>query len=445
MLKRILVANRGEIAMRIIRAARQLGIETVIVYSSEDRATKPIAFANKAVCIGGAAASKSYLRQESIIQVAISCGCDAIHPGYGFLAENCEFAEKCIANGLKFIGPTPDVIRLMGDKQSARTMVKKMGVPIVPGSNGYVSDIMEAKRIANEVGYPILIKAVAGGGGRGMRIAHGEEDLEDAFSIATTEAKRAFGNGNLYIEKLIKNPRHIEVQILGDNYGNVIHLGERDCSLQRRNQKMIEEAPAYKLDNNTRDLIREAALTVSEAVGYSGAGTVEFVLGSEGFYFIEMNTRVQVEHPVTEVITGVDIIREQILIAGGEKLSINQKDIAISGSAIECRINAEDASRNFAPSTGVITRLQYPCGAGVRVESALLLGERISPWYDSMLAKIIVHANNRLEALRAMRTALDETIIEGIPTNITFIKRVIDDPDFVNGEINTGFIERMLH
>ena len=444
MLKRILIANRGEIAMRIIRAARQLGIETVLVYSAEDANTKPVLFATKAVCVGSAAASKSYLNQESIIQTAISFECDAIHPGYGFLSENAEFAEKCISHGIEFIGPKPDVIRQMGDKQSARKLMKERGVPTVPGSDGFVANAKDAKETARKVGYPVLLKATSGGGGRGMRIAQTEEEIEGAFDAATAEAASAFGDGRLYLEKLILNPRHIEVQILGDNYGNIIHLGERDCSMQRRNQKMIEESPAYSLTEETREQVRESALLAAKAVGYSSAGTVEFVLGTEGFYFIEMNTRIQVEHPVTEMITGLDIVREQLLVAGGEKLSVQQKEVVLSGAAIECRINAEDSSRSFAPSPGTISKLQFPCGAGVRVESALISGSKISPWYDSMIAKVIVIADDRREAIRKMKIALDEMVIEGIPTNIDFLKDIMEDSEYSEGKVDTGFINRFL-
>ena len=444
MLKRILIANRGEIAMRIIRAARQLGIETVLVYSAEDANTKPVSFAAKAVCVGSAAASKSYLNQESIIQTAISFECDAIHPGYGFLSENAEFAEKCISNGIEFIGPKPNVIRQMGDKQSARKLMKERGVPTVPGSDEFVASAIEAKETARKVGYPVLLKATSGGGGRGMRIAQTEDEIEGVFDAATAEAASAFGDGRLYLEKLILNPRHIEVQILGDNYSNIIHLGERDCSMQRRNQKMIEESPAHSLTEETRERVRAAALLAAKAVGYSSAGTVEFVLGAEGFYFIEMNTRIQVEHPVTEMVTGLDLVREQLLIAGGERLSVQQEEVVLSGAAIECRINAEDSSRNFAPSPGTISKLQFPCGAGVRVESALISGSQISPWYDSMIAKIIVRANDRREAIQKMKTALDEMVIEGIPTNIGFLKDIMEDSEYGEGKVDTCFINRFL-
>lgn len=444
MLKRILVANRGEIAMRIIRAARLLSIETVLIYSEEDAHTKPVTFATKAVCVGGAAASKSYLNQESIVQTAISFDCDAIHPGYGFLSENAEFADKCMSNGVTFIGPSPEVIRQMGDKQSARKLMKGKGVPTVPGSDGFVESAIEAKEIAEKIGYPVILKATSGGGGRGMRIARNDDEIESAFSSATAEAASVFGDRRLYLEKLIRAPRHIEVQILGDNYGNIIHLGERDCSLQRRNQKLIEESPAYNLDEKTRELIREAALTAAKAVGYSSAGTVEFVKDQDGFYFIEMNTRIQVEHPVTEMVTGIDLVREQLRIAGGERLSIQQDEVVTSGAAIECRINAEDETHNFAPSPGMISKLQFPCGVGVRVESALTSGSKISPWYDSMIAKVIVEAENRNEAIAKMKLALSESVIEGIPTNVEFLKKVMDNPAYVSGEVDTGFISRML-
>ena len=445
MLKRILIANRGEIAMRIIKAARQLGIETVLIYSAEDADSKTLAYADKAVCIGSAAASKSYLNQESIIQTAVSFGCEAIHPGYGFLSENAEFAEKCKANDIGFIGPDPEIIRKMGDKQSARALMKQIGVPTVPGSDGLIDSVEEAKSVAEKIGYPVLLKATSGGGGRGMRIANNESEIENSYNTAVAEASNAFGDGRLYLEKLILNPRHIEVQILGDHYGNIIHLGERDCSVQRRNQKMIEESPAYALSEYGRTKIRSAALMAAKAVGYTSAGTVEFVLDRSGnFYFIEMNTRIQVEHPVTEMITGIDLIREQLLIASGERLNICQSNVAVRGAAIECRINAEDPSKNFIPSPGCISRLQFPCGAGIRVESALSSMSRISPWYDSMVAKIIVHADSRQEAIRKMLTALQETAIEGVNTNIDFLKRVLSDKEFYDGNIDTAYIERFL-
>ena len=443
MLKRILIANRGEIAMRVIRAARQLGIETVLVYSSEDADSKPVRFADRAVCVGGPSAAKSYLNMESIIQTAVSCRCEAIHPGYGFLSENAAFAEKCGENGIVFIGPKPEVIRMMGDKQSARRLMKERGVPTVPGSDGLLSDAAEAGRIAARVGYPVLLKATSGGGGRGMRAAGNEKELAGAFDSASAEAASAFGDGRLYLEKLIVRPRHIEVQILGDHFGNMVHLGERDCSLQRRNQKMIEEAPAFGIDEKTRLGIREAAVSAASAAGYTGAGTVEFVLDSENrYYFIEMNTRIQVEHPVTEMVSGADIVREQLLIASGEKISFAQEDVGFSGAAIECRINAEDAARDFMPCPGTVRGLQFPCGAGIRVETALFPGARISPWYDSMIAKLIVHAENRTEAIRKMTLALEETAVDGVPTNIRFLQGIMKDGEYLEGRVDTGFIGR---
>ncbi len=445
MLKRILVANRGEIAMRIIRAARQLGMETVLVYSAEDADTKPVSFATEAVCIGEAAASKSYLCQESIIQTALSRGCEAIHPGYGFLSENPVFADNCQANEIMFIGPSAGVIRKMGDKQAARKLMKEKGVPTVLGSDGVVADAGQAAAVATEVGYPVLLKAVAGGGGRGMRRVNAPDEMENAFNSATAEALSAFGDGRLYLEKLVLNPRHVEVQIIGDKFGNIIHLGERDCSLQRRNQKMVEESPAYALNSDTRRRIREAALQAAEAVGYTSAGTVEFVLDQEErFYFIEMNTRIQVEHPVTEMVSGIDLVREQLLIASGEKLSLAQDEVVLSGAAIECRVNAEDVSRNFAPTPGRISQLQLPGGAGVRVETALLSGAKISPWYDSMIAKVVVHAENREEAIRKMEMALDEMRVDGVPTNIGFLRQIMRIPEYRRGQVDTSFIRRLL-
>lgn len=431
--------------MRIIRAARELGIESVLIYSAEDKSSKPVSFADKAICVGSAAPSKSYLNQESIIQTAISFECEAIHPGYGFLSENADFAEKCNGQGIKFIGPSPDVIRKMGDKQAARQLMKEYGVPTVPGSEGFVKNSEEAMRFARNVGYPVLLKATSGGGGRGMRIARNDEEIKNAFDTAAAEAQSSFGDGRLYLEKMIQNPRHIEVQIMGDEYGNIVHLGERDCSLQRRNQKVIEESPGYSLDEKTKTQIRQSALVAAKAIGYSSAGTVEFVLDQSGaFYFIEMNTRIQVEHPVTEMLTGVDIVREQLLSASGEKLSFQQRDIKFAGAAIECRVNAEDVKRGFLPSAGHISRLQLPCGEGVRVESALATGEKISPWYDSMIAKVIVHGTNRQEAIRKMRTALKETEIEGVFTNLNFLKDIMDDEEYINGNVDTSFINTFL-
>ena len=442
MFKRMLIANRGEIAMRILRCCVELGIETVLIHSTEDADSMPVQLCTQAVCIGPAAAKDSYLNADAILTAAKAYACDAIHPGFGFLSENAEFAGKCEENGIVFVGPSAEIIRKMGDKQSARELMKKHGVPVVPGSDGLVADAKEAAEIAKKTGYPVLVKASAGGGGRGMRTAFSEDEIEQAFESARAEAKAAFGDDSMYLEKLLVNPRHIEVQILGDRFGHIVQLGERDCSMQRRNQKLIEEAPAKCLTPKNRQAIAKAALKAAKAAGYFSVGTVEFVLDQDGhFYFIEMNTRIQVEHPVTEMVTGVDLIREQIRVAAGQKLSMKQDDIKVRGHAIECRINAENPEKGFAPSPGTVDFLHLPGGCGVRVESALYQGCQISPWYDSMAAKIIVHAPGRLEAIRRMRMALEETVIEGVDTNIDFLLLIMFNPDYMLGNINTSFIE----
>ncbi len=443
MFKRILIANRGEIAMRVLRCCQEMGIETVLACSAEDMDSLPAQFATKRVCIGPPAASKSYLNQEAVVQAAMSFQCEAIHPGYGFLSENADFASLCEEHGILFIGPSPEMIRMMGDKQSARALMKKHGVPVVPGSDGILKDWKEAAEIARKVGYPVLLKATAGGGGRGMRTAYDASEIQSAYESAQAEALSAFGDGSLYLEKLILHPHHIEVQILGDGRGHIIHLGERDCSLQRRNQKLLEEAPARILKPRQREALHRAALRAAKAVRYRSAGTVEFVLDREGnFYFIEMNTRIQVEHPVTEMITGVDLVREQIRIAAGLELSCRQSDISFSGHAIECRINAENPAKGFAPCPGDISFLHFPAGKGVRVESALYNGSRVSPWYDSMIAKVIVHAPGRLEAIRKMRVALEEMTVEGINTNLEFLYLLMFNPDYLSGHVDTGFLEK---
>ena len=437
-----MIAARGEIAMRILRCCREMGIETVLVYSREDANEMPVQFCNEAVCIGAGPARTSYLRWESILQAAIAYGCEAIHPGYGFLSENAVFAEACEKAGVRFVGPSADVIRRMGDKQAARELMKQHGVPCVPGSDGIVRTFEEAAAVADRIGYPVLLKATAGGGGRGMRIAENRQQAEAAFSEAQAEAESAFGNGDLYLEKLILHPRHIEVQILGDQYGNRIHLGERDCSMQRRHQKLIEESPARCLTDEQRRRICGYALQAAEAANYCSAGTVEFVLDREGNpYFIEMNTRIQVEHPVTEMVTGVDLIREQLRIAAGQKLSQTQSDIFIGGHAIECRINAEDPGNGFLPCPGQVRFLHLPGGPGVRVESALYQDCRISPLYDNLIAKIIVHAPGRLEAIRRMRMALEETIIDGVKTNVEFLLLMMYNTEYMLGRFDTSFIE----
>ena len=443
MFKRILIANRGEIAMRVLRCCQEMGIETVLACSAEDMDSLPAQFATKRVCIGPSAAAKSYLNQEAVVQAALSFQCEAIHPGYGFLSENADFASLCEDHGILFIGPSPEMIRMMGDKQSARALMKKHGVPVVPGSDGILKNWKEAAEIARKVGYPVLLKATAGGGGRGMRTAYDESEIQNAYESAQAEALSAFGDGSLYLEKLILHPHHIEVQILGDSRGHIIHLGERDCSLQRRNQKLLEEAPARILKPRQREALHRAALRAAKAVRYRSAGTVEFVLDREGnFYFIEMNTRIQVEHPVTEMITGVDLVREQIRIAAGLELSCRQSDISFSGHAIECRINAENPAKGFAPCPGNISFLHFPAGKGVRVESALYNGSRVSPWYDSMIAKVIVHAPGRLEAIRKMRVALEEMTVEGINTNLEFLYLLMFNPDYLSGHVDTGFLEK---
>lgn len=445
MFKRILIANRGEIALRIIRCCREMDIETVLIHSTADKDSLPVQLATYPICIGEPHAKKSYLNQDAIIDIALRTECEAIHPGYGFLSENPVFARKCEENGLVFIGPSADIIKKMGDKQSARELMIKNNVPTVPGSKSLVENIEEAKKVTKEIGYPVLIKASAGGGGRGMRKAFSEEELENAFLSAKAEAESAFGNGDVYIEKLILKPHHIEFQILGDKHGNLIHLGERDCSIQRRNQKMIEESPSKALSKELREEMGAAAIRAAKAAGYYSAGTVEFVLDSEGhFYFIEMNTRIQVEHPVTEMVSGVDLVREQIRIAAGLKLSLEQKDVELRGHAIECRINAENPLENFKPTPGKIEFLHLPAGNGIRVETAAYSGYEISPHYDSMVAKIIVHASGRLEAIRKMRCALEELMIDGIITNERFQYIMLYHPEYIKGRYDTAFLEEHM-
>jgi len=442
MFKRILVANRGEIAVRIIRAAREMGIETVAVYSEADQQSLHAHLADYGVCIGPGPSRGSYLNMVNIISAALLTGAEAIHPGFGFLSENASFARMCGECGLVFIGPTPEMIERMGDKALAKSTVEEAGVPVVPGSKGLVCSLDEARQEAAAIGYPVLIKATAGGGGRGMRIAHSAAELEQAFQTAKMEAKAAFNEEGVYLEKLIQNPRHIEFQIMADHYGNVVHLGERDCSLQRRNQKVLEEAPSYVLSDALRRKMGEAATHVARAVNYHNAGTVEFLLDEDQrFYFIEMNTRIQVEHPVTEMITGLDLVQAQISIAYGEKLSWQQKNIKFSGHAIECRINAEDPTQGFRPSAGRIESYLFPGGPGVRIDSAIYPGYYIPPYYDSMIAKLIVHGRSRREAIEKMKMALEEFWIEGVTTNVSFQKAILSNQDFVDGKVNTHFIE----
>ncbi|MBE5879115.1 MAG: acetyl-CoA carboxylase biotin carboxylase subunit [Lachnospiraceae bacterium] len=445
MFQRVLVANRGEIALRIIRCLREMEIESVLIYSEADKESLPVKIATIPVCIGPANAKESYLNQDLILDIALKTGCEAIHPGYGFLSENAEFAAKCEEKGISFIGPCAEIIRRMGDKMEARKLMMEHNVPVVPGSKEVCESLAGAKELADKIGYPVLLKAVAGGGGRGMRRVYAPEEFEQAYQSASMEAKAAFGNGDMYLEKLILNPHHIEFQILADKSGNTIYLGERDCSIQRRNQKMIEESPSKILDKQMRAKMGEVAVRAAKAAGYYSAGTIEFVVDEEGnYYFIEMNTRIQVEHPVTEMVTGIDLVREQIKIAAGMDLSVKQEDIVMNGHAIECRINAENPKMNFMPSPGKIDFLHFPGGKGVRVESAIYDGYEVSPFYDSMIAKIIVHADNRLEAIRKMRCALEEMIVGGIETNDKFQYLILFHPEFIRGRYDTGFIERNL-
>lgn len=446
MFDKILIANRGEVALRVMRAARELGVKTVAVYSTEDADTYPVHYADEAVCIGPAQANKSYLVMANIIAAAKNTGAQAIHPGYGFLAENADFARACIDNDLVFIGPSPECIERMGDKSSARETMKSCGVPTVPGSDGCLDTVEEAREFANAVGYPVLIKATAGGGGKGMREVHDPADLEAQYLAARTEAGAAFGNDGVYLEKLVLRPRHVEVQILADDFGNNVALCERDCSIQRRHQKLLEEAPSPALTDDLRRAMGVAALKAVRATGYRNAGTIEFLLDERGhFYFMEMNTRVQVEHPVSEEITGTDIIKEQLRIAGGEPMSCARRaPFSPMGHAIELRINAEDPEHGFRPCPGTVTRFVPPAGPGIRVESYLRTGSRISPYYDSLVAKVIVHGQDREEAVARARRALDEFEIEGIATTIPFHKRVLDNEVFLAGEATTDFIETQM-
>jgi acetyl-CoA carboxylase biotin carboxylase subunit len=445
MFKKILIANRGEIAVRIIRAAKEMGISTVAVYSEADADSLHVKLANHSFCIGPASPSQSYLNIPAIISVAEVSGADAIHPGYGFLAENSKFAEICNANGIKFIGPPIEAMQKMGDKATARRTVSKAGVPVVSGSEGIISDENEAKRMADKIGYPVAIKATAGGGGRGLRVAWDEAEFLHLMRTARSEAEAAFGNPEVYLEKYIEEPRHIEVQLLADEHGNTIYLGERDCSIQRRHQKLVEEALSPAVDEKTRRRIGEAAVRAARAVNYTSAGTIEFLFDKQGnFYFMEMNTRVQVEHPVTELITSVDIIKEQISIAAGEKLQIKQADVRYNGHAIECRINAEDHERNFMPCPGTIRAYHAPGGPGIRIDSHVFSGYVIQPYYDSLIAKLLAWGKDRNEAIQRMIRALDEYVIDGIATTIPFHQKVLHNEAFRRGEFSTKFIEEHM-
>jgi acetyl-CoA carboxylase biotin carboxylase subunit len=442
MFKKVLIANRGEIALRVIRACRELGIQTVAVYSEADRESLHVRFADDDVCIGPAPARESYLRIPRIIAAAEITGADAIHPGYGFLAENAEFAETCAASNIAFIGPTAEQIRVMGDKAAARRAMADVGVPVVPGTPGPVEDSDEALGFANDIGFPVIIKAAAGGGGKGMRVANDADDFARAFQLARSEALSAFGNGDVYVEKYLARPRHIEFQILGDRHGHVIHLGERDCSVQRRHQKLIEEAPSPALTPDLRKRMGDAAVRGAKSIEYVGAGTIEMLLDTDGeFYFMEMNTRIQVEHPVTEMITGIDLVKEQIRVAAGAPLSVLELP-ALRGHVIECRVNAEDPARNFQPSPGRIEAFHPPGGPGVRIDTHAYAGYTVPPFYDSLIAKLICQGRDRQEAIRRMQMALDSFIVEGITTTIPFLSRVMGQKEFQRGEVDTKFLER---
>ncbi|SDM14356.1 acetyl-CoA carboxylase biotin carboxylase subunit [Bacillus sp. OK048] len=443
MIKKLLIANRGEIAVRIIRACREMGIESVAVFSEADREALHVQLADEAYCIGPTLSKDSYLNVTNIISVAKLTACDAIHPGYGFLAENADFAELCRECNITFVGPSPEAITKMGTKDIARETMREAGVPIVPGSTGIINDIDEALELVSRIEYPVIIKATAGGGGKGIRVAKNEQELIKGISITQREALTAFGNPGVYIEKYIEDFRHVEIQVIADTYGNTIHLGERDCSIQRRLQKLLEETPSPALDGEIRAEMGNAAVKAAKAVDYSGAGTVEFIYDyrNRKYYFMEMNTRIQVEHPITEMVTGIDLIKEQIRVASGEKLSVNQQDVTFTGWAIECRINAENPEKNFMPSAGKINMYLPPGGFGVRIDSAAYPGYTIPPYYDSMIAKVITYGNSREEAISRMKRALSEFVIEGIHTTIPFHIKLLEHEKFVEGQFNTKFLE----
>lgn len=441
--RKILIANRGEIALRILRACHDLGVRAVVAYSDVDRESLPVRLADEAVCIGPAQAARSYNNIPAVVSAALITGCDAIHPGYGFLAENPYLAEVCAQVGVTFIGPRPEVIELMGNKSEARRLMKQAGVPIVPGSDGPIENLGEARQLARQIGYPLLVKAVAGGGGRGMRVVHDEADLVRALPLAQAEAEAAFGNGDVYLERFIDRPRHIEVQVLADNVGTVLAIGERDCSIQRRHQKLVEEAPAPNLPSKTRDALFRAAVKGAKAAGYTNAGTLEFLVDADdNFYFMEMNTRIQVEHPVTEMTTGIDLVAWQIRIAAGQQLNFSQRDLEPNGHAIECRITAEDAASGFAPSVGVVETYVAPGGPGVRVDSHLYAGYSVPPYYDSLLGKVITWGRDRDEAAARMERALTETVIDGLPQTVSFLRGILSDDEFRAAAYDTGFVAR---
>ncbi len=443
MLKKVLIANRGEIAVRIIRACRELGISTVAVYSEADKNALHTRLADEAVCIGPAKSAQSYLNIKNILQAACGTGSDSIHPGFGFLSENANFAKMCEESHIKFIGPSYKIIDLMGNKSNAKELMKRAGVPVVPGSEGSIKSFEEAKEIAERIGYPIMIKAAAGGGGKGIRLVNASDELKEAYEIVKQEAKVSFNDDEIYIEKFIENPRHVEIQVLADEFGNCIHLGERDCSVQRRNQKVLEESPSTVLNETLRKKMGKAAINAVKASHYSNAGTIEFLVDKyQNFYFMEMNTRIQVEHPVTEWVTGVDIVKEQLRIASGEKLRYSQQDISVKGHSIECRINAENPEKNFMPCSGTINDLHLPGGNGVRIDTAVYTGYKIPPVYDSMIAKIIVHSETREEAIAKMKVALEECVMDGVDTNIDFLYQILENENFVSGNFDTSFIKK---
>lgn len=443
MIRKVLIANRGEIAVRIIRACKELGIQTVAIYSEADKDAMHTQLADEAICVGKPKSKDSYLNESNIISAAVITKCNAIHPGFGFLSENAEFASICEECNIKFIGPSSKTISIMGDKARAREIMKNADVPVIPGSNGIVKSIEEAYIEAKEIGYPVMIKAALGGGGKGIRIVHKEDELENAYFTAKSEAKVNFGDDTIYIEKFIENPRHIEFQILGDEHGNIIHLGERDCTIQRRNQKVLEEAPSSILSDDLREKMGRAAINAAKAVNYVNAGTIEFLVDKySNFYFMEMNTRIQVEHPITEMITSIDIVKEQIKIANGETLRFSQDEVEIKGHAIECRINAENPRKGFIPSPGKIEFLNLPGGNGIRVDTAVYSGYTIPPTYDSMIAKLIAYGKNREEAINKMLRALDEFVIEGIDNNIEFQMDILNNEKFRLGDFDTSFISK---
>lgn len=443
MFKKVLIANRGEIAVRIIRACRELGLKTVAVFSTADRNALHAKIADEAVCIGAPAAKDSYLNEKAILAACEITGADAVHPGFGFLSENASFARNCGKCGITFIGPAPESIEMLGDKAAAKSAMKKAGVPVIPGSDGAVSSMAEAKRLAEEIGFPLMVKASAGGGGRGIRLVERMEDLEAQITAARTEALNYFGDGSIYMEKFIVNPKHIEFQILADRHGNIVHLGERDCSMQRRNQKVLEESPSVIMTPLLRDRMGKAAVAAAKVCGYYNAGTIEFLVDDKSnFYFMEMNTRIQVEHPITEFVTGIDLVKAQLKIAAGKELPYSQEDIRVKGHSIECRINAESPEKGFRPSPGKINALHIPGGPGIRIDSSVYSGYEISPYYDSMIAKLIVYAPTRKEAIAKMKWALAEFIVEGVDTNIDFQLSLIRDPAFEEGTYDIGYLGR---